>query len=82
MAYYVTFETFNSSNKPLPVGIDAGPLPEGFNLDDALAHARMLLSEGNQHATISDGAGHSISGDDLVACCVGKKILTADLKAN
>ena len=50
-------------------------------LEGALAHARELLREGKQHVKIADDSGHSISGDDLSACCRGGQTLTADLRA-
>jgi hypothetical protein len=61
----------------------AGPtaLDTGFDLKGALAHAHQLLSDGNLNVAIQDGNGHSISGNDLVACCNGEKTLSPDLRA-
>jgi hypothetical protein len=81
MPYRVTFETFETSGRKGPVGLDLGSQPKGFDLNDALNHARQLLQEKHQHVTISDDSGHTISGADLLACCEGKKTLTADLRA-
>ena len=53
----------------------------GFDLQQALAHACRLLSEGESGVAIQDGTGRSISGDDLLACCKGEKTLTPDLAA-
>jgi hypothetical protein len=60
--------------------LDLGSSPKGFDLQGALAHACQLLSEGKPNVAIQDGNGNSISGDDLVACCAGTKILSADLR--
>jgi hypothetical protein len=75
MAYIVTF----SDPLPGPAGIDIRP--RGFDLDGALDHARGLLSQGMRDVAIQDGAGNSIRGDDVIACCRGEKKLTADLRA-
>lgn len=81
MPYTVTFETFQKFGKPGPVGLDQGPQPKGFDLNGALNQARRLLREGQQHVTIRDSTGRTISGSDLLACCEGKKALTDDLRA-
>jgi hypothetical protein len=39
------------------------------------------LSEQQEHVTIQDGTGKSISGDDLAARCRGEKTLSPDLRA-
>jgi hypothetical protein len=52
-----------------------------FDLNDALAHACQLLAERAQDVAIQDGSRKSIRGDDLIACCHGKKVLTPDLRA-
>lgn len=75
MAYIVTHGT-------IPAGVDSGTAPGGFTLKQALAHAYALLVEGRVNVAIQDGKGHSISGDDLVACCMRKKHLAPDLKPN
>ena len=63
-----------------PASIDLGN-PSDFDLEGALARAYELLAEGRDNVTISDGAGRSISGSDLIECCNGDKTLTADLRA-
>jgi hypothetical protein len=75
MAYTVTHGT-------IPAGIDSGQGPRGFTLEEALAHACGLLAQRYINVAIQDGKGRSISGDALVACCMGVKKLTADLRAN
>jgi hypothetical protein len=75
MAYIVT----HTNPHPGPAEIDIRP--SGFDLDGALAHACQLLSEGLLDVAIQDGAGNSIRGDDLLACCRGEKKLTAELRA-
>lgn len=77
MAYMVT----HGGPPPGAAAIDVGAVA-GFDLDGALAHACRLLSDGALNVAIQDGAGHSISGDDLLACCKGEKKLTPDLLAN
>src|ERR1700761_8740154 len=76
--YFVTFGG-SADNKPAPAAIDIRP--QGFELSEALAHACRLLSEKKEHVTIQDGTGKSISGDYLVACCRGDKLLSPDLRA-
>jgi len=80
MPYTVTFETFETSGRPGPAGLDLGPQPQGFDLNGALRHACQLLRERQQNVTIQDGAGHAISGNDLLACCEGQRNLTDDLQ--
>ena len=53
----------------------------GATLDGALAQARQLVAEGRDNVSITDGKGHTISGPDLFACCLGEKELTPDLRA-
>ena len=65
---------------PGPAPIDTGN-PRDFDLDGALAHAHELLAAGTENVAITDGAGHSISGNDLIACCNGDMTLTTDLRA-
>jgi len=81
MDYFVTFGGFDHNRRPARAALDLGPRPRGFDLEGALAHARELLREGKQHVKIADDSGHSISGDDLSACCRGAKSVTADLRA-
>ena len=77
MEYFVSFGKFDANSRPAPVGIDVGLV----TVADALAQARHLLLEGRPHVSIDDGEGHSISGNELVACCNGKMELTDDLRA-
>src|SRR5882672_7370658 len=74
MIYLVTHD------ETAAIAIDEATAPKGFDLQGALAHARQLLSEGKSNVAIR-GNGHSISGDDLVACCKGDKTLSVDLRA-
>ncbi len=74
MIYLVTYD------KTTAIAIDEAIAPKGFDLHGALAHACQLLSEGKSNVAIR-GNGHSISGDDLVACCRGDKSLSPDLRA-
>jgi hypothetical protein len=48
---------------------------------DAVRMARQMLAVGMVNVSINDGLGYKISGDDLIACCEGKKQLTNDLRA-
>jgi len=73
MAYIVT-------HGGIPAAIDSGP-GAGFSLEQALAHACRMLSEGRPDVAIQDGRGLNITGPNLVACCKGEKKLTADLRA-
>jgi len=75
MSYIVTH-----GSGPGPAPIDLGK-PQDFDLEGALAHACDLLAAGTGNVTITDGAGHSISGNDLIACCNDDMTLTADLRA-
>jgi hypothetical protein len=77
MSYIVTHGGTIGGMRPGPVGIDPG-----LNLEQALDMARSLLAGGKPNVTISDGKGHEISGAALIACCTGKKTLTADLRVN
>jgi hypothetical protein len=75
MAYIVTGDTVGAA------AIDSGRGGD-FTLEQALAHACRMLSEGGWlNVAIRDGIGRSISGADLVACCKGEKTLTPDLRA-
>jgi hypothetical protein len=74
MAYIVTHDDRHSA------AIDVGP-GAGLTLEQALAHACRMISEGRPNVTIQDGKGRSISGAELVACCKSEKTLTADLRA-
>lgn len=81
MAYHVAFGKFDSAGRPAPVGLDFGSQGKPMTLQDALEHAAQLIAEGQLNVSIEDGNGHSISGDDLIACCNGEKTLTDDLRA-
>jgi hypothetical protein len=75
MTYIVTHDTSHAA------ALDLSSNPKGFDLQGALAHACQLLSEGKPNVAIQDGNGHSLSGDDLVACCNGDKTISPDLRA-
>jgi len=76
MANIVTGDTVGAA------AIDSGS-PRDFTLEQALAHACQMLSEGRWlNVAIQDGKGRSISGADLVACCKREKTLTPDLRAS
>lgn len=47
---------------------------------DALRRARRMRQIGLMNVTIEDGLGNKVGGDDLVACCEGRKSLTASLE--
>jgi len=51
------------------------------SLEDALEYAGRLISEHFANVGIHDGKGNQISGDELIACYLGVKRLTADLRA-
>jgi hypothetical protein len=72
MTYFVTHR--GSSDRESPHALD-----QVNDLKSALAHACNLIAEGHMSVTIGDGNGHSISGDDLAACCAGTKTISADL---
>jgi hypothetical protein len=60
-----------------------GVLAQGaHDVQEALRKACQMLQSGAVNVTIQDGSGNRISGDDLVACCEGRKSLTANLKTN
>lgn len=75
MSYIVTH-----GSGPGPAPIDLGN-PRDFDLEGALAHACELLAVGTDNVAITDGAGLSISGNDLIACCNSDMTLTTDLRA-
>ncbi|HET6390673.1 MAG TPA: hypothetical protein VFG26_15045 [Hyphomicrobium sp.] len=64
MAYFVTFGAV-----PAPIG------SEHPNLAAALEEACRLIAGGQSNVAIEFGDGRSIFGDDLVACCAGKKTI-------
>ena len=51
------------------------------SLEAALEYAGQLVSDNYANVGIHDGKGNQISGDDLIACYLGVKRLTADLRA-
>jgi hypothetical protein len=76
MAYIVICDTGDAA------AIDSDR-SRNFTLEQALAHACRMLSEGRWlNVAIQDGKGRSIAGAALEACCKGEKTLTADLRAN
>jgi hypothetical protein len=48
---------------------------------EALGYARSLIVSGSKGVRIEDDCGNHIEGEDLEACCQGRKSLTDDLKA-
>jgi hypothetical protein len=72
MTYIVTHR--GSSDRLSPHALD-----QVKDLESALAHACNLLLEGHMDVAVQDGNGHSISGDDLAACCAGTKTISTDL---
>jgi hypothetical protein len=75
MRYFVTLDGSDASGKA------AAEPSKAYEFDDAIAHAYRLIDDGKHNVAIRDEAGHSISGDDLIACYNGEKQPTADLKA-
>lgn len=80
MPYTVTSHGIDADGRRAPAAIDLSNSGQSFSLDDALNHARQLLTQNIPNVAIQDGKGRSISGDDLAACCRGEKTLTDDLK--
>jgi len=73
MAYTVSSDT---------VGLAIGPMSETANdVHDALGKARQMYEIGLVNVSIKDEGGHTIAGDELVACITGKKTITTDLQA-
>ena len=50
-------------------------------LEDAMERAGQLISDNYANVAVRDGKGNEISGDDLIACYLGVKKLTPDLRA-
>jgi hypothetical protein len=74
MAYVITSDT---------VGLAIGPVSETANdVHDALSKAREMYETGFANVSIKDEAGHQIAGDELVACIIGRKSITDDLRTN
>ena len=46
---------------------------------EALGYARSLILAGNKGVRIQDDLGHLIEGEELEACCQGRKSLRDDL---
>ena len=74
--YKVQFVNRDEYGRATAVAFEQPP-----SLHEALTTARMFLLEGKSDVAIYDGKGRSISGNDLVACCSGRKKLTGDLQA-
>jgi hypothetical protein len=73
MPYTVTSDT---------VGLAIDPVSETANdVHEALSKARQMYETGLVNVSIKDQAGHKIDGDELLACIMGKKTITADLRA-
>jgi hypothetical protein len=73
MTYTVTSDT---------VGLAIDPVSEtAGDVHDALGKARQMYETGLANVSIKDEAGHEIDGEELLACIIGKKTITADLQA-
>jgi hypothetical protein len=73
MAYTVSSDT---------VGLAIGAVSETTNdVHEALSKARQMYETGLVNVSIKDEGGHTIDGDELVACITGKKTITEDLQA-
>jgi hypothetical protein len=73
MAYTITSDT---------VGLAIGPMLETANdVQEALNKAHQMCDTGFVNVSIKDEAGHQIEGDELLACIIGKRTLTEDLRA-
>jgi hypothetical protein len=73
MAYIVTSDT---------LGLAIGPLSEtADDVHEALSKARQMYETGLVNVSIRDDSGHTIDGDELLACITGKKTITSDLQA-
>ncbi len=51
------------------------------HIHEALEQARYMDHRGMTNISIQDDAGHSIDGNDLLACVTGEKALSDDLRA-
>ena len=72
MAYIITSET---------VGLAIGFLSEtASDVHEALRKARQMYETGVANVSIKDEAGHKIDGDELLACIMGRKSITDDLR--
>ena len=52
------------------------------HIHEALSEARYMDQRGMTNISIQDNAGHSIDGNDLLACVKGEKSLSDDLRAH
>jgi hypothetical protein len=52
------------------------------HIHEALSEARYMLQRGMTNVSIQDNAGHTIDGNDLLACVKGEKVLSDNLRAN
>jgi hypothetical protein len=53
-----------------------------LHIHEALGEARYMVQRGMLNVSIRDDAGHSIDGNDLLACVKGEKVLSDDLHAH
>jgi len=53
-----------------------------LNIREVLEEARYMVQRGMTNISIQDDAGHTIDGNDLLACVKGEKILSDDLRAH
>jgi hypothetical protein len=52
------------------------------HIHEALSEARHMVQRGMTNVSIQDNAGHTIDGNDLLACVKGAKVLSDDLQAH
>jgi hypothetical protein len=52
------------------------------HIHEALSEARFMVERGMTNVSIQDNAGHTIEGNDLLACVKGEKVLSDDLRAH
>ncbi len=53
-----------------------------LRIHEALEEARYMDQRGMTNISIQDNAGHTIDGNDLLACINGEKALSDDLRAH
>jgi hypothetical protein len=70
MSYTVITGGFTSSGSPAPAAIHQ---PSFDTSEEALDYTLDLIAQGETHIQISDGSGHAVSGEELVACLKGQK---------
>jgi hypothetical protein len=64
------------------VGLALGSVAETANdVHEALNKARQMCETGLANVAITDQAGNKVDGDELIACIIGKKTITEDLRA-